>query len=83
MSNGRVAARFAVALEHEAEAIAHLAARGFPPARIEKDDDGLAVLVFMDVPEAQMPLLAQALPVSLSAKRGIVLGNRPPFAPDL
>ncbi len=73
--------RFSVAAENEAAAIAHLATRGFPPSRIERDEDGLSGLVF-DVPEDKMHMLAQALPIHLSAKIGIVVGDQPPFAPD-
>ncbi len=73
-------ARFSVANENEDAAVAHLNARGFSPSRIERDEDGLVGLLF-DVPEDRMHLLAQALPVHLSAKIGIVVGDQPPFAP--
>lgn len=70
---------FSVSHENEVEAVAHLTAKGFPPSRIEKDEDGLTVLVFADVPDDQMYRLAQALPVHLSAKVGIVTSDQPPF----
>ena len=72
---------FSVSSENEAEALAHLTRKGFPPSRIEKGEDGLAVLVFADVPDERMYELAQALPVHLSAKIGIVMGDRSP--PDV
>ncbi|MCW4462605.1 hypothetical protein OK349_12880 [Sphingomonas sp. BT-65] len=70
---------FTVAPENEAETVAHLTAKGFPPSRIDKDEEGEVVLVFADVPDEQMHKLAQALPVHLSTKLGIVMGDRPPF----
>jgi hypothetical protein len=70
---------FTVAPANEVEAVAHLTAKGFPPSRIEKDADGMVVLVFADIPEERMYELAQALPVHLSAKVGIVMGDQPPF----
>lgn len=71
---------FTVAPENEAEAVSHLTAKGFPPSRIENDEEGMVVLVFADVPEERMYELAQALPVHLSAKLGIVMGDYPPFS---
>ncbi len=71
---------FTVSPENEAEAVIHLTAKGFPPSRIEKDEEEMVVLVFADVPEERMYALAQALPVHLSAKIGIVIGDRPPFS---
>jgi len=50
---------------------------------IGKDDDGLIVLDFKSLPDVQMFGLIQALPVHLSAKIGIVSGDRPPFTPRL
>ncbi|MFN3458009.1 MAG: hypothetical protein ACK4Z8_10590 [Novosphingobium sp.] len=47
---------------------------------IEKDDAGLSVLIFRPLPDDQMFGLVQALPVHLSAKIGIVMGDQPPFA---
>ena len=73
--------RFCVAAADESAAIAHLAARGFSPSRIEPDEEGLIGLIF-DVPEDRMYLLAQALPVHLSAKIGIVVGDQTSFAPN-
>ena len=70
---------FTVAPENEAEAVAHLTKKGFPPARIETDEDGMVVLVFADVPDGRMYDLAQALPVHLSAKIGIVMGDQQSF----
>ncbi len=72
--------RFSVAAADESAAIAHLAARGFSPCRIEQDAEGLIGLVF-DVPDDQMYMLVEALPVHLSAKIGIVVGDQPLFAP--
>jgi len=71
---------FTVSPENEAEAVTHLTAKGFPPSCIEKDEEDMVVLVFADVPEERMYDLAQALPVHLSAKIGIVMGDQPPFS---
>ncbi|HEY0622450.1 hypothetical protein [Sphingomonas sp.] len=70
---------FSVSPENEAEAIAQLTAREFPPSRIETDEEGLTILVFA-VPDEQMDALVRALPVHLSANVGIVVGDQPPFA---
>ncbi|MBD3761772.1 MAG: hypothetical protein IE929_13580 [Rhizorhabdus sp.] len=75
--------RFSVLPENEAAAIAHLEARGYSPAAIEKDDGGLSVLIFRPLPDDQMFGLVQALPVHLSAKIGFVIGDQPPFASKL
>jgi len=66
-----------------ASAVAYREARGYPAMAIEKDDDGLIVLVFKPLPDVQMSGLIQALPVHLSAKIGTVSGDRPPFTPRL
>jgi hypothetical protein len=71
--------RFSVQPENEAAAIAHLEARGYSPMRVEKDGSGLSLLIFAPLPDDQMLGLVQALPVHLSAKIGIVMGNQPPF----
>ena len=76
-----VPTRFSVLPENEATAVAHLEARGYPPEAIEKDDDGLIVLIFKPLPDDEMFGLVQALPVHLSAKVGTVMGDRPPFTP--
>lgn len=65
---------FSVAAANEAAAVAYVTERGFPPARIEKDANGLSVLVFAPVPDTEMYRLANALPVHLSAKIGLVGG---------
>ena len=75
--------RFTVLPENEAAAIAHLEARGYSPAAIEKDDGGVRVLIFKPLPDDQMFGLVQALPVHLSAKIGIVMGDQPPFPSKL
>ncbi|MBX3594742.1 hypothetical protein [Sphingomonas sp.] len=75
--------RFSVFPENEAAAVAHLEARGYSPAAIEKDGCGLSVLIFSPLPDDQMFALAQALPVHLSAKIGFVMGDQPPFASKL
>jgi|EndMetStandDraft_7_1072992.scaffolds.fasta_scaffold829870_2 hypothetical protein len=72
--------RFSVLPENEAAAIEHLEERGYSPTIIERDDDGLSVLIFKPLPDDQMFALVQALPVHLSAKVGIVMGDQPPFA---
>lgn len=72
--------RFSVLPENETAAVAHLEARGYSPMTIEKDDAGLSVLIFRPLPDDQMFGLVQALPVHLSAKIGIVMGDQPPFA---
>lgn len=46
---------------------------------VEKDDDDLSILVFAPIADDLMLGLAQALPMHLSAKIGIVMGNRPLF----
>lgn len=73
--------RFSVLPENEAAAVAHLEERGYPPMAIEKDGDGLIVLIFKALPDDEMFGLVQALPVHLSAKVGILMGDRPPFTP--
>ncbi|KQN19529.1 hypothetical protein ASE86_13800 [Sphingomonas sp. Leaf33] len=65
---------FSVAADNEAAAVAHVTARGFLPLRIERVDDGISVLVFAPLPDDQMFGLAQALPIHLSSKIGIVGG---------
>ena len=65
---------FSVAAINEAAAVAYATERGFPPARVERDANGLSVLVFAPVPDAQMYRLANALPVHLSAKIGFIGG---------
>lgn len=65
---------FSVAAINEAAAVAYATERGFPPKRVERDANGLAVLVFAPVPDAQMYRLANALPVHLSAKIGFIGG---------
>jgi len=76
-----VPTRFSVLPENEAAAVAHLEERGYPPIAIEDDDDGLTVLILKPLPDDEMPKLVQALPIHLSAKVGIVMGDRPPFTP--
>jgi hypothetical protein len=71
--------RFSVSAENEAEAVAHLHARGYAPTKIEKCKDGLIALIFAPLPDDQMFGLVQALAMHLSAKIGIVVGNTPPF----
>jgi len=75
--------RFSVLPENEAAAIAHLEACGYSPMAIEKDDGGLSVLIFRPLPDDEMFGLVQALPVHLSAKIGIVMGDQPPFVSTL
>ncbi|UYY77523.1 hypothetical protein [Sphingomonas sp. R1] len=65
---------FSVATRHEAAAVAHVTNRGFPPCRIEREESGVSILVFPPLPEVEMAGLAQALPVHLSTKIGIVGG---------
>lgn len=65
---------FSVTAANEAAAVTHVTARGFPPSRIERNDDGISVLVFAPLPDDRMSGLAQALPVHLSAKIAIVGG---------
>lgn len=71
--------RFSVLPENEAAAVAHLEARGYSPMTIQKDEGSLSVLIFGPLPDDQMFGLIQALPVHLSAKIGILMGDQPPF----
>jgi len=75
-----IGTRFSVKPEDEAAAVAYLRERGFPPASVETDAEGLRVLVFSPLPDDQMSGLVQAIPAHLSAKIGIVVGERPPFS---
>jgi hypothetical protein len=75
--------RFSVFPDNGAAAIAHLGARGDSPAPIEKEDGGLSVLIFRPLPDDQMFGPVQALPVHLSAKIGIVMGDQARFASKL
>ncbi len=70
--------RFSVAAHHVDAAIGWLAARGFAPCRIEHRD-GEAALVFPAMADERLHMLAMALPVHLSNRIGIVVGDRPPF----
>jgi hypothetical protein len=72
-----MAIRFYVVPENEAAAIAYVQARGYSPVAIERDDNGLVVLIFEPLPDDQVLILAQAMPGHLSAKIG-VLGAVPP-----
>ncbi len=72
--------RFSVAAVDMEAAVAWVAERGFAPCRIEHHDDE-AVLIFPSLPDEQMAALVMAMPVHLSSKVGIVVGDRPPFAP--
>lgn len=71
--------RFSVLPENEAAAVARLEEHGYPPMAIEKGGDGLIVLIFKALLDDEMFGLVQALPVHLSAKVGILMGDRPPF----
>lgn len=70
--------RFSVAAADMEAAVAWVAERGFPPCRIEHHDDE-AVLIFPSLPDEQMAALVMAMPVHLSSKVGIVIGDGPPF----
>lgn len=74
--------RFSVLSANVDAAIAHLTERGFRPSSVERGEGGMAALVFAGVPENRMHLLAQALPVHLGAKIGIVVGNQDSFQPE-
>jgi hypothetical protein len=76
------AGRFSVRSENVSEALAHLEARGFTPSKVEQGDQGLVILIFPPLFNDEMYRLVQALPVHLSAKAGIVMGDRSPFAPN-
>lgn len=69
---------FSVAPQNEAAAVAYATERGFPPTRVERDGEGRSVLVFAPLPDDRRFALAQALPVHLSTKIGIIGG--PGFA---
>lgn len=76
-----IPARFSVLPENEAAALAHLEARGYSPMAIEKDGRGLIVLIFAALPDDELLGLVQALPVHLSAKVGLIVGDQSPPAP--
>ncbi|MHA6720585.1 hypothetical protein ACX40Y_14180 [Sphingomonas sp. RS6] len=64
---------FSVTAHNETAAVAYVTERGFPPIRVEQD--GVQrVLVFPPLPDEEMARLAQALPIHLSVKIGIVGG---------
>lgn len=65
---------FSVAAVNEAAAVAYVTERGFPPLRVETDENGFSVLVFAPLPDSEMFRLANALPVHLSAQIGFVGG---------
>lgn len=71
--------QFGVAVDDVDIAVAWVAERGFAPCRVERLDEE-AALVFAPLPEAQMAALVMALPVHLSRKVGIVVGDRTPFS---
>jgi hypothetical protein len=71
-------AKFSVLPENEVQAVAHFEVHGFSPTRIERDAQGLSVLVFSPMTEEQALRFVEVFPVHLSAKIGIVVGNRPP-----
>ena len=65
---------FSVAAANEAAAVGYVTERGFPPVRVEKDENGVCVLVFAPLPDTDMFRLANALPVHLSTKIGFIGG---------
>lgn len=65
---------FSVTAANEAAAVAYVTERGFPPIRVEKKENGLSLLVFPPIADAETYRLANALPVHLSAKIGFVGG---------
>ncbi|AQA00943.1 hypothetical protein BWQ93_16330 [Sphingopyxis sp. QXT-31] len=65
--------------ENAEQAVAYLAERGYPPIRVERDDEGLAVLILPAVSDDQLFALGQAVPLHLSAKVAIA-GALPPFS---
>ena len=71
--------RFSVRLEDDLEAITYFKERGLVPIKVEKGEDGLAVFLFATPPDNQMFEFTQALPSHLSAKVGIIMGNRKPL----
>ncbi|WP_235512976.1 MULTISPECIES: hypothetical protein [unclassified Sphingomonas] len=71
--------RFSVAAADVDAAIAWLGERGFAPCRVEYGD-GDAALVFPLLPGDRLGALAMALPLHLSSKVGIVVGDGPPFS---
>lgn len=74
--------RFYVLAENEPAAIAHVNARGFSPMTIERGDGDTVILIFESRPDDELFELVQALPGHLSAKVGIIAGDRPPFASE-
>lgn len=74
----KTSTRFAVIPESEAEAIAYVKERGFEP-EIERDDQGFVYLIFHALSEVECRQLADALPIHLTAKVGIVTDDPSPF----
>jgi hypothetical protein len=68
-------ARFTVASENKAAAVAYVTQRGFPPVRVQEAEDGLVVLVFQRIAKKRLSDFAQALPLHLSAKVAYVVGH--------
>jgi hypothetical protein len=69
--------RFAVMPENEVEAVAHLAATGHAPTKIERDDKDSVYLMFPPTSEVDAWKLMEALPRHLSAKIGFVMRAPP------
>ncbi|WP_138921376.1 hypothetical protein [Novosphingobium pentaromativorans] len=69
--------RFSVMPENEAAAVDYLQEQGYSPTTIEKDESGVVILIFRPLPDNQLIGLFQALPMHLSAKTGIVMGDQP------
>lgn len=68
--------RFSVHPDDEIEAILHFSERGYSPQEIEKGEGGLVYLLFPILPDDQMSEFMQAMPSHLSAKIGVIMGNR-------
>lgn len=75
-----IAVRFSVLPENEEAAVAHISARGYSPMQIERNVEGLTVLVFPPLAGEALEKLVKTMPVHLNAKIGIVVGDAPPFA---
>lgn len=72
--------RFSVYPQNEDAALACFGEHGFRPLRVEGETNGLVTLVFPALPAKELHALVLAAPAHLSAKVGVVVGDRAPFS---